>query len=65
MDERFETSLEIVLLASFALIVILVGFFIAQFIEMLNDHRCYTLPPQEFFSDPKCERYWDFNDKDR
>lgn len=64
MDERFKTSLEIICISGLALFVILVGFFIAQFIEMLNDHRCYDLPPQEFFNDPKCERYWDFNDKE-
>lgn len=27
-------------------------------IDMLNDHYCYTLPLDEFYKEPKCEKYW-------
>lgn len=64
MEERLETTLTILAWVSLALIFIFTCIFIAHFIEMLNDHRCYNLPPQEFFNDPKCERYWEDYDKD-
>ena len=63
MEERFERTLEIFIMLGFAFIVIMAGFFISQFIEMLNDYRCTQLPPQEFFNDPKCERYRDFYER--
>ncbi len=32
--------------------------FAIEFAEMLNDHRCYNLPLNEFYKDKKCEKYW-------
>lgn len=61
MKQRIKEHWEDILFAIFLTFVILIsGLFISIFIEMLNDHRCYNLPPQEFFNDPKCERYWDY-----
>ena len=31
---------------------------------MLNDHRCYNLPLNEFYQDKKCERYWNLKEWD-
>ena len=41
-------------------IVMCVGIiiFAIEFAEMLNDHRCYNLPLNEFYQDKKCEKYW-------
>lgn len=41
-------------------IIIFAIWFVIEFKEMLNDHRCYNLPLDEFYQDEKCERYWDF-----
>lgn len=47
------------------IIVLIVGCIILFFIElkeMLNDHRCYNLPLNEFYQDKKCEKYWDLKE---
>lgn len=41
--------------------VIFMIWFVLEFKEMLNDHRCYNLPINEFYQDKKCERYWDLS----
>lgn len=60
MDERFESSLIILFYSTLILGVTFLVMLAVSFIGMLRDHYCYELPPQEFFSDPKCERYWDY-----
>lgn len=32
-------------------------------VDMLNDHYCYTLPLDEFYKEPKCEKYWDIREE--
>lgn len=34
------------------------AFMIYEFFDMLNDHYCYQLEPQEFINEPKCKKYW-------
>ena len=63
MKQRLKDNAEDLLIVSvLTLLIIFVAVFACLFIEMLNDHRCYNLPPQEFFNDPKCERYWTYRD---
>lgn len=33
------------------------AFMVYEFFDMLNDHYCYQLPPQEFINEPKCKKY--------
>lgn len=60
MEEKYEKILNILGIITISLIVIFIIFFIIEFKEMLNDHRCYTMPLNEFYKDKKCEKYWDF-----
>lgn len=58
--EKLEKILKIMTITILILSVIFIIWFILEFKEMLNDHRCYNLPLNEFYQDKKCERYWDF-----
>lgn len=44
------------------LIVIGVGMiilgFILEFIDMMIEHECYQLEPNDFYSSTICEKYW-------
>lgn len=62
MQEKYEKVLNIIGIITIVLIILFVVFFIIEFKEMLNDHRCYNLPPNEFYQDKKCERYWDLRE---
>ena len=44
------------------LLIVFIIWFILEVKEMLNDHRCYNLPLNEFYQDKKCERYWDLKE---
>lgn len=44
------------------LVITFIIWFILEFKEMLNDHRCYNLPLNEFYQDEKCERYWNLKE---
>ena len=46
------------------LVITFIIWFILEFKEMLNDHRCYNLPLNEFYQDKKCERYWNLEEWD-
>lgn len=39
------------------LLLITIGI-IWQVVEMLIDHNCYQLEPNEFYKSSICERYW-------
>ena len=56
--DRIEKILNVIGIAMIVLITIGIIWFIIDFKEMLNDHRCYELPINEFFQDKKCEKYW-------
>lgn len=59
--EKLEKILKIMIIVILILSVIFIIWFILEFKEMLNDHRCYNLPINEFYQDEKCERYWDLS----
>lgn len=42
----------------FILVIVSITWAIIEIKEMLNDHRCYELSPNEFFQEKKCEKYW-------
>lgn len=44
----------IVVIAMIALGVII------QFCEMMIDHQCYQLTPNDFYQSTICERYWKY-----
>lgn len=55
---RLDKISNVICVAIIMLITIGIIWFIIEFKEMLNDHRCYELPINEFFQDKKCEKYW-------
>ena len=59
--EKLEKILKIMIITILILSVIFIIWFILEFKEMLNDHRCYNLPINEFYQDKKCERYLDLS----
>ena len=59
--EKLEKILKIMTITFLILSVIFIIWFILEFKEMLNDHRCYNLLINEFYQDKKCERYWDLS----
>ena len=59
--EKLEKILKIMTITFLILSVIFIIWFILEFKEMLNDHRCYNLPINEFYQDKKCEMYWDLS----
>lgn len=59
MSEKADKILNIAAIITIILFISFIIFFIIAFKEMLNDHRCYNLPLNEFYQDKKCEKYWD------
>lgn len=59
MKEKIDKALEIAMIIVFVTVCIAGIIFLIAFKEMLNDHRCYNLPLNEFYQDKKCEKYWD------
>lgn len=57
---KLEKILNVLAVITVIAILIFIIWFVIEFKEMLNDHRCYDLPLNEFYQDKKCERYWDF-----
>ncbi|WP_300954271.1 hypothetical protein [uncultured Clostridium sp.] len=58
---KLEKVLNIMGIITIIVILIFTIWFVVEFREMLNDHRCYNLPLNEFYQDKKCERYWDLS----
>lgn len=56
--EFLEKILDILSIIAIVIITSMIVLFVIEFKEMLNDHRCYTLPLNEFYQDTKCEKYW-------
>lgn len=59
MKDKLDKTLEIIAIITIILYIAFVIFFTIEFKEMMNDHRCYNLPLNEFYQDKKCEKYWD------
>lgn len=57
---RLDKMSNVICVVIIMLITIGIIWFIIKFKEMLNDHRCYELPINEFFQDKKCEKYWKY-----
>lgn len=58
MKEKNDRALEVAIFLTLILFCIGTILFLIAFKEMLNDHRCYNLPLNEFYKDQKCEKYW-------
>lgn len=59
---KLEKILNVIGIITIIIMLIFIIWFVIEFKEMLNDHRCYNLPLNEFYQDKKCERYWDFKE---
>lgn len=60
--DKLEKAINILGIIVIIAMLIFAIWFVIEFKEMLNDHRCYNLPLDEFYQDEKCERYWDFRE---
>ena len=54
IDKRINIAFGIFILGIF---MIILGLFL-EFIDMMIDHQCYQLEPNDFYSSTICERYW-------
>ena len=52
-----EIDKKVIILFSLGLFMIILGLFL-EFIDMMIDHNCYQLEPNDFYSSTICERYW-------
>ena len=52
-----EIDNKVIILFSLGLFMIILGFII-QFIDMMIDHQCYQLEPNDFYQSTVCETYW-------
>ena len=57
-----EIDNKIIVLFSLGILMFILGFTI-QFINMMIDHQCYQLEPNDFYNKTICERYWKDGDK--
>ena len=54
IDKRINIAFIIIILG-FSLIIL--GLFL-EFIDMMIDHQCYQLEPNDKYQSTICERYW-------
>lgn len=40
------------------IVVLFIGILFFETIDMLIDHQCYQLQPNDFYKSTICERYW-------
>lgn len=59
IDERINLSFYLLVIG---ICMILLGLFL-EFIDMMIDHQCYQLEPNDFYKSTICERYWKVSDK--
>ena len=50
-----------VVLLIIAIIMIILGI-VLEIIDMLIDHQCYQLAPNDFYQSTICERYWKYEE---
>ncbi len=50
-----------IVLLIIAIIMIISGI-ILEVIDMLIDHQCYQLTPNDFYQSTICERYWKYEE---
>ena len=62
-----EIDIKVYILIIIGISLMILGFII-QFIDMMIDHQCYQLQPNDNYQSTICERYWikgsDTNGKD-
>ena len=54
IDKRINIAFCILILG---IVMIILGF-IFEFIDMMIDHQCYQLEPNDKYQSTICERYW-------
>ena len=52
---------DVMILIIVVIAMIVLGFII-QVCEMMIDHQCYQLEPNEFYQSTICERYWKYEE---
>lgn len=52
-----EIDNKVIILFSLGIFMIILGLFL-EFIDMMIDHQCYQLGPNDFYSSTICEKYW-------
>ena len=52
-----EIDNTVIILFSLGIFMIILGLFL-EFIDMMIDHQCYQLEPNDFYSSTICEKYW-------
>ena len=59
---EISKNMEVALITLIALAILLIIIGIAsEVIEMLIDHECYQLEPNDRYQYSICERYWDYD----
>ena len=54
IDKRINIAFILIILGC---CLIILGLFL-EFIDMMIDHQCYQLEPNDFYSSTICEKYW-------
>ena len=54
LDKRINIVIGLIVIG---VSMIILGF-ILEFIDMMIDHQCYQLEPNEFYQSTVCEKYW-------
>lgn len=49
---------KIVIIILLAIVMLFVCVFVYEVVDMLIDHQCYQLKPNENYNKTICERYW-------
>lgn len=52
-----EIDNKVIILFSLGIFMIILGLFL-EYIDMMIDHQCYQLEPNDFYSSTICEKYW-------
>lgn len=52
-----EIDIKVIIVFSLGIFMIILGLFL-EFIDMMIDHQCYQLEPNDFYQSTVCERYW-------
>lgn len=54
IDTKIDITIGVLIFGIFMLILA----FILEFIDMMIDHQCYQLEPNDKYQSTICERYW-------
>ena len=59
IDTKIDITIGVLIFGIFMLILA----FILEFIDMMIDHQCYQLEPNDRYQSTVCEKYWKVSDK--